>query len=368
MTNKPSRRSVPLKKRKLNIVYFLDSAKSRSIQLSLRSAALFTAFFVAFTVLAVIGIIGASDRALKIQMLSSENKDLRKSLFDYQTRYEGAYAKAYPESGGNSGSSAVNTAIAPENLPTEKFKLSQKMAAKTADFVNGSKSEISAEAASNLHASNESKNVESDLLQAKKIPNSSQTLPENKANSGAKNDTQGGISPELSLRKEKVALQDVGKAASASNADSESLTIHNSPSAANKKSGSFPKISNAKIEQKDGSYLVRFELRSIPANTQLSGHLWVVGEFDNEGKKVFFTSPKSVEVDDSGMIRDTQAGERYRVRNFTAKFLTLKAGTAKKSELRKVTIGISDESGNRSSYPIDLPTVSGEMGQLSKGG
>jgi hypothetical protein len=43
-------------------------------------------------------------------------------------------------------------------------------------------------------------------------------------------------------------------------------------------------------------------------------------------------------------------------------------GSAKKMELRKMTIGISDESGNRSSYPIDLQAVSGEMGQLSKGG
>ncbi|MEI8027111.1 MAG: hypothetical protein WCI18_12255 [Pseudomonadota bacterium] len=368
MTNKPFRRSVPLKERKLNIVYFLDSAKSRSFQLSLRSAALVSALFAAFTVLAVIGITGASQRALKIQVLSAENKELRKSLFDYQTRYEGAYAKAYPESEGTSNSSAVNTAIAPENLPTEKFKLAQKMAAKTPDSVSGSKSENGAESTSNFQASHESKTMESDLSRAKKIPDSSQNLADKKANSGEKTYSQGGISQHPSLRKEKVALQDGEKSGSASDTDSQSLAINNAQNATNKKQGNFPQISNAKIEQKDGSYLVRFELRSIPANTQLSGHLWVVGEFDNEGKKVFFTSPKSVEVDDSGVIKETQAGERYRVRNFTAKFLTLKVGTTKKSELRKITIGISDESGNRSSYPIDLTTVSGEMGQLSKGG
>lgn len=366
MTNKPFRRSVPLKERKLNIVYFLDSAKSRSIQLSLRSAALFTTLFATFIVLTVIGIIGASQRALKIQVLSEENKDLRKSLFEYQTRYEGAYAKAYPESEGTSASSAVNTAIASENLPTEKFKLAQKMAAKTPDSVNGSKSEDGEEVTSNMKTSGESKTIESDLSRAKKIPDSPQNIGDKKLNSGEKTDTQGGISQDSYLRKEKVALHDAEK--SGSNSNAQSLAINNPQSATNKKNGNFPQISNAKIEQKDGSYLVSFELRSIPANTQLSGHLWVVGEFDNEGKKVFFTSPKSVEVDDLGMIRETQAGERYRVRNFTAKFLTLKVGTAKKRELRKITIGISDESGNRSSYPIDLPTVSGEMGQHSKGG
>ncbi len=368
MTNKPFRRSVPLKERKLNIVYFLDSAKSKSFQLSLRSTAIIVTFFAAVLVVAVLSIFGLSERALKIQVLSAENKGLRKSLFEFQTRYEGAYATAYPESEGASSSSAVNTAIAPENLPTEKFKLSQKLAAKTPDGASEGLKNDNALETSKIQASKESKNIDSDSLHGKKTSDSSQMAAEKNPPSSGQADRQVADSQDSSAKKGKALLQDADNKGSAAASAPQALAINGQETSSNKKNGKFPQISNAKLEQKDGTYLVRFELRSIPANTQLSGHLWLVGEFDNEGKKVFLTSPKNVEVDDSGTIKETQAGERYRVRNFTAKFLTLNVNTAKKTELRKITIGISDESGNRTSYPIDLPTVSGEMGQLSKGG
>jgi len=369
MTIKPFKRSVPLKDRKINIVYFLDSAKSRSFQISLRSAAILGFFWVAFPVLAIIGMLGSSDRALKIQLLSSQNRDLRKSLFEYQKRYEGAYAAAYPDSEGASGGSAVNTAIASENLPTEKQKKSQEMAASGLNFASESANNPNLSSiASNPEIQNGEGAKEAQSPHSKKDTASPLTLSAKKLNSGQKSGQASGAIEDTAARKDSPRWPSADTTMASKNSgvnesvgDSQELT-------SDKKTPSFPQISNARLEQKDGTYLVNFELRSLPANTPLSGHLWLVGEFENDGKKIFYTSPKNVEVDASGVIKLTGAGERYRVRNFTAKFMRLHVGSAKKMELRKMTIGISDESGNRSSYPIDLQAVSGEMGQLSKGG
>lgn len=379
MTNKPPPRSVPLKKRKLNIVYFLDSSKSKSFQISLRTALFLVAAILGIQIWALGSIFTNSKNVLQIQLLSSENKNLRKSLFDYQTRYDGAYAAAYPDNETSSSSTKVNTAIAPENLPTEKWNQAQKLAAKgiTATKLNADGDSVTA---SEFQKPVEHKVSEPEALQTKK---STSSVEDQGSASKVKNEVQkttAGKTPPVTVGSNLSSGQASGPASSSSSgalveggspASEEStlkLAINNQENTQDKKNGSFPQISNAKVEQKDGKYLVKFELRSVPANTQLSGHLWLVGEFERDGKKVFYTSPKSVDVDDSGMIKATNAGERYRVRNFTAKFLTLTVDAAKTTELRKMSIGISDEAGNKSSFPIDLPTVSGELGQRSKGG
>ena len=370
MTIKPFKRSVPLKDRKINIVYFLDSAKSRSFQISLRSAAILGFFWVAFPVLAIIGMLGSSDRALKIQLLSSQNRDLRKSLFEYQKRYEGAYAAAYPDSEGVSGGPAVNTAIASENLPTEKQKKAKELVERELNFASESANNPNlSSSASNAEIQNGERAKESQSPHSKKDTASSLSLSAKKFHSGEKKSDQPSIALEGTVEIKDGPRSPSADTTMASKSSGVKESVGDSLELISAKKGpSFPQISNPRLEQKDGAYLVKFELRSIPANTPLSGHLWLVGEFENDGKKIFYTSPKNVEVDAFGVIKLTGAGERYRVRNFTAKFLRLNVGSSKKIELRKMTIGISDESGNRSSYPIDLQAVSGEMGQLSKGG
>ena len=139
------------RKRLLNVIYFIDSERTRSFKLSL--GAFYTLMGVAVTLvlwffLSIQLLVSGGQRAF---YQTFRVKSLMATIFDYQTRYDQVYEKAYPVEG-TPGDQATQNIVAKEEDPREEdFKVvdqeeiplamsaksfaPQQMAAKTAPVV-----------------------------------------------------------------------------------------------------------------------------------------------------------------------------------------------------------------------------------------
>ena len=97
MTNEQKTRQVGSRKRTLNIIFFVDSSRTRSVQVSLRSFQIFLGLVIGFVVLSLAASATMVFLAAKNYHLDDRLHATLDLLFDYETRYDRVYEQAYPE-------------------------------------------------------------------------------------------------------------------------------------------------------------------------------------------------------------------------------------------------------------------------------
>ena len=517
MTSNSKKRNVPFKERRFNIVYFVDSDKSRSLQLSLQSCCYLAVFILVLLTLGLSGLAWGWKQYYNLTSLANDNNQLRKTLFDYQSRYDGVYSVAYPESEGdgrvmpNKSRKPVSPALAAENLPTQKQDVKDssqsllplnissagassgvhKELANTSqsvrtDVVDASKSDPPSSQNLNVGPSgslalaakqlkptmtdpkptnvtaamddstrlvqsrpsstalttssvnedetlNRSKALSMAHLPQKKEQDANQSRSELKnTNPSATNSPEGlsvglqGNSRSVESVSDLAAKTGSGLAAKKvmspvpvmntsknaamsdlkvndSTADSEMAsqigkpdvknngknysTIKSNPTQSgneiNKNSlqplsdrgdllskpiTSGPEIKNPMLEIDSDNLRVTFELHSRPANTLYSGNIWLAGEFDRNGTMVVLTTPSRIQVGENGVVKNPDSGEKYKVRNFIPKQLSLKINPELSHSLKKLTIGISDSDGKYRLVSVPVSSVNSEKKTSTKRG
>jgi len=394
MTSKFKKRKISLKDRKFNLVYFVDSNKSRSIQFSLRSCLALGFTMVIIVLSCIYGVIWGMTQAQKFAALSNDNKMLRKTLFDYQSRYDGVYAVAYPESEQlavkpSSVSKTINKAIEYANLPTAKLSQGQNpdqglksdpQTTAASSGVQTDDSRIAKKPADpqQLASANADKNVDKNASDLKNksagMVSPSSPSVEARANGsgyhdagvvqGKQQDTKGP-SPGSNTKSTGDSVAEKSEIQNHQITEDQVVKINEASKDFEKKS---PEIKNTHIEIEGSSLKVKFELFSRPSNTLFTGNIWLSAEFENNGKKVILSSPREVEVSENGTVRNPKQGEKYRVRNFTAKQLSLNINPDQHKAIKKVTIGISDVQGNYRLINVPLSTVNSEKKSMTKRG
>jgi hypothetical protein len=410
---------VSLKDQKLHLVYFIDSQKSQSFQLSMRSAVIYLSLAALGLAFAIAGSIWSTKNISRSKRLLAENRALRKSLFEYQTRFDGAFASAYPAVS-SLPSKTVNSAIISDNLPSSdeelqdapKIEKNEKLDARQLAFVPAKstadiKAKVPADAKGkeSIEAKQEmARNLsKAEVVQSRNgIKDSSSSSPSlmdrpkletSKSNEAPKpaeieKTTQEenlaqvskmpvGTETSLDSASSNVALNaEEGKTADAgveSNSNVKSTqsppTVESRPSVpVLSNSTDFPKISNSKIEMRGSNYRVSFELRSTAPNTPTSGKLWALAVLDDGGKTVYRTYPAQINLSQGGKIKSLHGAERYRVSNFTVKFFNINVESLEKATLKSIAIGVSNEKGEYTSYPVPLTSISRDSTASPSGG
>ena len=398
MTHQKNRSSVPLKDQKIHLVYFIDSQKSQSIQCSLRSAIVCGTLAGIILVFALAGSVWSAKNMNRSRRLLSENRSLRKSLFEYQTRFDSAFATAYPAVSGLQ-SKSINSAIDEGNLPDAEEN-SQELE-KNEHQVKSNTSEMAFVPAKNSAEIKAKASVtENDKTKSESKYSLNKNLSNAELPTRIKDTAAGQDAPQDLALKENVKATDAGKPAdavkttdtvknadavittdrekTAANEPATSTTKKESPSVSQTqtsstepiqvKSDKFPKISNSKVEMRGSNYRVSFELRSIAPNTLVSGKLWALAILDDGGKTVYRTYPAQINLYENGKIKSLHGAEKYRVSNFTVKFFNIDITSLEKATLKSIAIGVSNEKGEYTSYFVPITSISRDTTASPSGG
>lgn len=415
MTHHKKKSRVPFKDQKLHLVYFIDSQKSQSFKLSMRSAVIYLTLAALGLAFAIAGSIWSTKNISRSKRLLAENRALRKSLFEYQTRFDSAFASVYPAVS-SLPSKAVNSAIISDNLPSSEEELqdapkNEKVEARQLAFVPAKStadikakvpadakgkenSESKLELAKNLSNAETVQNRNSikdssspSLMDKPKLTEPSKTSEtpklaeivkttkeENLAQVSkmpvASETSQDGVNSSAATHSEEGKIGDAGIHSNLNTKSNQSPPASESLPSEPVQSNStdFPKISNSKIEMRGSNYRVSFKLRSTAPNTPTSGKLWALAVLDNDGKTVYRTYPAQINLSQGGKIKSFHGAERYRVSNFTVKFFNINVESLEKATLKSIAIGVSNEKGEYTSYPVPLTSISRDSTASPSGG
>ena len=90
------------RKRLLNIIYFIDSKRTRTLQISLKTAGLSVGILAVMIVWSLVASGLLVNELLVNNHLRDHTRRLLSNIFNYQTRYDNVYERAYPDqSAGN---------------------------------------------------------------------------------------------------------------------------------------------------------------------------------------------------------------------------------------------------------------------------
>ena len=121
----------PQRQKLLNIIYFIDSNRTHSIKIPLRTASYLTAGLITLLVWSFV-----SSALLYGQLTTQSQKDARisqllTSIFEYQTRYDGVYEKTYPKEQIASKKTIQDVQVANVQKPVKKTPADDKISADT---------------------------------------------------------------------------------------------------------------------------------------------------------------------------------------------------------------------------------------------
>ena len=98
MQNKPGNEPTARKSRQLNVIYFVDSARTRSFRVSLTLVNALLVFLMALLIWAIVSVIVLVALGNDRQELSVRFTEAQNTIFKYETTYDSAYEVAYAKS------------------------------------------------------------------------------------------------------------------------------------------------------------------------------------------------------------------------------------------------------------------------------
>ena len=292
----PERQAMPHQRdRYLNIVYFVDSARTRSIRITLAQARwlLAGATGVSLWALLSVGWILSLD-----QILTKTRAHLATALsniFDYQVKYDHIFDAAYPDDA-TQGYYAEGSLL-PANNPTTEAAPQQ------ATKPTNTMPEVSQPQAQLVQSSRDQAITGATTTQ---VP--SAALP-------TQSPATNGTAPTLTMTHFKLTSQ------------------------ANK-------------------FLLIFDINNFNQRKKAEGYIWAVITLTNpDGTQQFLGAPDHAKFDKDGKITQTTSAYRFSIQRFKKKDFEFRAPHASSSKVLSAKVYFSDVSGN-DQHSVDVPVES----------
>ena len=290
----------------LNIIYFVDAQKTKSIKIPILW---FRALIVAgISILIWLG--AATYSVIEVykdrQALAEQLETALATVFDYQTKYEGVYEEAYP---GNQNKAASDVVVADEGV-------SKSQGAKGTSLNNQNAQTTKVLTSDPVKSLEESKKVDKG--------NKKQALTQNERTESSVNLT----------------------------ASSKSLT-----------SAQIKKLPVA-IEQpifvrtdKD-SFTLRFDIKNTKSPQRTEGYVWAVAKLLlNDKTVVSLGAPKGIKLDKDDLPSNPTSLNRYSIRYYKRKTLKFQNIKTNVDRIQNVVIGILNSSGETVSYHLNVDAI-----------
>lgn len=292
----------PSRKRRLNVIFFVDAAKTRSFSMPLGRLNLVLVLVAAL-------IVWSGTSAVALVWLAKDRWDAAErvraalaTIFEYETRHDHVYDVAYP-----SGSKVARPSVASEGPAKNEAPKAQ--------------SESSAPSGSSAASTS---------LSAKAAP-------------PASTEKDPGSVAAAELAAPAVAATVAAAAPAAADAAADAVAIN---------------VSNPVLEAGANSIELRFDLTSKDGKLA-EGYLWAVAEFRNDadGKTLYIGAPQSIEPGANGEPAHPQRSAIFSIRRQKKKSFSFKLAKGQTGTFTSVKIGVMDKSGQkRTTYnvPVDI--------------
>jgi hypothetical protein len=302
------------RKRQLNVIYFIDSAKTRSFTVPigrLNVMLLGLVLILAWSAVSVVLLVWTV-RGRDLQ--SARLKAALATIFEYEVRDDGVFDLAYPPAG-------KNGAAKPEAVAREKYG-SPTGIDLAGPNAGGAKPPAAAHAAQHpaAHGQAQGKTDETKLTVEK-------------ASAGKTAGDKSGAGD-----------------AEAAGDDSEEQSAEETQPAVS--------VSNPVLEAKDTALQLRFDLTS-KATSKVEGYIWAVAEFQaDSGERLFIGAPGNIGVKADGEPTYPQRSALFAIRRFKQKVFSFPYLKDKSGTFVGVKIGVMERSGEGKttySVPVKIP-------------
>lgn len=302
-----------VRKRTLNIIYFVDSDRTRSVQLATSKVAALCVglglLVLWFFVSAILGYFVLKDRIALLELV----KETRSTLFDYESRFEDVFAVAYPY---EPRVAKTEQATQP---PAEEVKRTSAPPARAPDVAIA----VTAPAAP--------------APAARPVPASPQ--PAQAAPEGAK-----GNSPEAAAASapDQPDQQDAKAAASAPE--------HPAPA----HTGMAVTVDSPAFRSNKENLELRVNINNN-GKRKAEGFVWAIATFKPDaGDDVFVVSPRGMEISPAGETTDTKNAQRYAIQYLKPKNFVFSAPANGAGKFTQVKILLQDYEGQRQEFTFPV--------------
>lgn len=368
------------RKRKLNLIYFVDSARTKSLaipllQLKILGAMLFLLVAWSIASTAAIGwlLVEKTDLAHRLQASLA-------TVFDYESRYDGVYDIAYPaEHRKHPGSMASSAPSSPSENPqlalkspahqydAESMATDRPQASGTPPPGSASESGGAYASASRPSIQNEKNTYDQRLASASGAVAPGREAPTTTtvtASTGPSTvPTGGGAQPQsISSRGDQTKAHPTAVVPN----PEQSATAPGTPAGTAPTAGSSTKkdfesiisVTNPVLEPKGGELELRFDLTNRSSKARAEGYLWAVAEFKtDEGKTIYVGAPTGIDVNERGEPRNPRLSASFGIRHFKRKSFTFPYAKGRTGTFTAIRISVMDKTGaDRTTYnvPIDI--------------
>lgn len=297
-------------RRQLNIVYFIDSAKTRSTSISITKI---YATMVAFGLIICWGLASI----FFIVKISKNNREIRQnliyakqSLFEYQIQYDHVFENAYP----------VSTHLIADrasDLPSVPIPTLSREPFNTPDI------QIAPTWPTNL-----------DQL----------ISPFSKLDFVLQNEIALQLAPKTKKNPPTESSQEVG------------FNFQN------------VKLENQHLEVQDKILNLSIDMTNMTQPQKIEGHIWAVAEYTSkDGVKTLVTSPQNLVINPStGLPKSPKSASLFAIKNFKRKTFQFKIPSNSESGLTKLSVGLIDKTGGMSrTILLPLETEPKVLGPLN---
>jgi hypothetical protein len=298
---KPSAR-----KRQLNLIYFVDSARTKSLALPLGRLKLLGAMLFVL----VAWSIGSAVLVIRLHEGKADvTQQLEASLatiFEYESRYDHVYEKAYPGEG-------RKAAQQPKTLATQSPEPDDPSAA----------------------------------------------LEPGPATAGAVPSAAAEPAPKAVAAAPKAVTAAPTVKPSEKPSEKPTATAANEP----KVLDALISVTNPVLEPKEGQLELRFDLTNKSTKERAEGYLWAVAEFKTtDGQTLYFGAPSGIEVSESGEPRQPQRSASFGIKHFKKKSFSFPYAKDRPGTFTGIRIGVMDKTGSdRTTYnvPVEIRVPKG---------
>ncbi len=296
-------------RRQLNIVYFIDSARTRSTSISMTK--IYVIMFVCSLILfwAIASIFLLIKIARNNQEVQQHLQGVKQALFEYQVQYDQVFETAYPKS-----SHLISQLLTSQSANNEPFA--------TRETVHGTatKSPLKLSSIDELLSPFPKADLQNPTPQA----NGSTKQPHDILNSSAKNQSQP-------------------------------LYLHQ------------VKLENQSLEVLNRTLNLSVDMTNSTQPKKIEGHIWAIAEYTSKsGVKTIVTSPQYLMINpNTGLPKDPKSASVFAIKNFKRKVFQFKIPEDSDASLTKLSVGLIDKSGTMSrTIPLPLkfePQVPGPL-------
>jgi hypothetical protein len=307
--------------RRLNVIYFIDSAKTRSVsiplgRLNLLLALIFLIFSWAVASIFVIAWFGEKQLALSTRLKSSLG-----TIFEYQSRFDNVYELAYPPA---THTPDVSHDPAPPGLRGEEY--------------------------------------------AESIPSEFSQSQSTYATGSSASSQGAAVVPPAPPASQDSRVQSSGPAASSQPSKQENVSSHNAPAAPAPTTGDAAEskgasagtgdvlvtVGNTTLEKGSNGVALHFDLANRSTRTRAEGYIWAIAEFvGDDGQKYFIGAPRELKLNANGDPTNPEKATYFGIKRFKKQSFNFPLIKGRSGTFTAVRIGIMDLSGEgRRSYRL----------------